>query len=129
MLLRKPFEKSPIAVRIIPFLIFVLLTYAQGKFGEPARYWLYLAKTLVGGWMIWEMRPLVSEMRWALSWEAIVVGVGVCVMWVGLDSFYPKTSELGARLGWSKSTAVAALPWNPHAQFGDGSALAWLFVA
>ena len=28
-------------------------------------------------WMIWEMRPFVTEMRWVLSWEAIAVGVGV----------------------------------------------------
>jgi len=43
------------------------------------------------------------------------VGVAVFAMWVGLDKFYPK---------WGK----VSLPWNPHAQFGQGTALAWFFI-
>ncbi len=106
---------SPALVRVVPFIIFLLVTAAQGHWGEASRYWCYLAKTLVGIWLIWLMRPLVAEMRWAFSWEAVVVGVAVCVMWVGLDGFYPKLGKPGGG-------------WNPHAQFGAGSALAWFFV-
>ena len=75
-----------------------------------------MAKTLVAVWLIWEMRPLVSEMRWAISWEAVVVGIGVFVMWVGLDPFYPKfmTERRGLE---SRMT-----------QFGENSALAWLMI-
>jgi CAAX prenyl protease-like protein len=54
-------------------------------------------------------------MRWAVSWEAVVVGIGVFVMWVGLDPFYPKFLTSG-------------VVWNPHAQFGEKSALAWLMI-
>jgi CAAX prenyl protease-like protein len=112
----------------VPFVVFLLLTYAQGKFGEESRYWFYLAKTLVGAWMLFEMRPFVAEMRAAFSWEAVVVGIGVCVIWVGLDGFYPKLSELSAKVGLSKSPTTPALPWNPHAQFGHATALAWFFI-
>ena len=129
MFLRKQFEKSPVAARVLPFAIFLLLTFGQGKFGEGSRYWFYLAKTLVGAWLLFEMRPFVTELRCAFSWEAVVVGVGVCVMWVGLDSFYPKLSELGVKFGLSKAAATPALPWNPHLQFGEGASLAWLFIA
>ena len=129
MLLRKQFEKSPVLARVAPFVVFLLLTYAQGKFGEASRYWFYLAKTLVGAWLLFEMRPFVAEMRAAFSWEAVAVGVGVFVMWVGLDGFYPKVSELSVKLGLSKSAATAVAAWNPHAQFGDGAALAWFFIA
>ena len=60
------------------------------------------------------MRPIVSEMRWAISWEAVVIGIAVFVMWVGIDPYYPqfKSSEL----------------WDPHRQFGQNSALAWLMI-
>lgn len=113
---RKKFADSPLLARVAPFVIFLLLTFCQGQFGEASRYWFYLAKTLVGAWLIWEMRSFVSEMRWAFSWEAVAVGVGVCAIWVGLDGLYPKLGKAGAA-------------WNPHTQFGDGSALAWVFIA
>lgn len=129
MLLRKQFENSPALVRVLPFVVFLLLTFAQGKFGEASRYWFYLAKTLVGAWLLFEMRPFVTEMRAAFSWEAVAVGVGVFAMWVGLDGFYPKLSELNAKVGLSKAAAMTAAAWNPHAQFGEGAGLAWFFIA
>jgi CAAX prenyl protease-like protein len=57
----------------------------------------------------------VAEMRWAVSWEAVVVGVGVCVMWIGIYDWYPKFSKTGT-------------PWNPHTLYGEGSTMAWMFV-
>jgi len=108
-------KNSPAAARVVPFAIFLLFTACQGQFGEASRYWFYLAKTFVGAWMIWSIRPLIAEMRWAVSWEAIVVGVAVFVMWVGINDYYPKLGKAGPG-------------WNPHEQFGTGSALAWLFI-
>jgi uncharacterized protein len=114
-LLRRRFESSPEYARVAPFVIFVALTALQGQLGEDSRYWLYLLKTLVGAWLIWEMRPFVEEMRWNISWEAIVVGAGVFWIWVGLDGLYPRLSEADA-------------VWNPGKRFGESSALAWLYV-
>ncbi len=102
--------------RVAPFVIFVGLTFCQGQFGETSRYWFYLAKTIVGVCLIWSIWPLVEEMRWKFSWEAVVVGVAVFALWVGLDGLYSKLGK-------------AATPWNPHAQFGENATLAWLFVA
>ncbi len=62
------------------------------------------------------MRPLVLEMRWAFSWEAVAVGVGIFALWVGLDPFYPHLMKSGAT-------------GNPGEQFGEGSALMWFFIA
>src|SRR6267142_786181 len=77
--LKKKFENSPELARVVPFGVFVVLTYAQEKLGlgEDAKYGLYLVKTLVGAWLILEVRPFVEEMRWKLSWEAVVVGVAI----------------------------------------------------
>ena len=42
-------RKSPVKARIVPFIVFVVLTAAQDWLGEGGRYWCYLAKTVVGG--------------------------------------------------------------------------------
>jgi len=122
------FRGSPVAVRVAPFVIFVLLTAAQGKFGATSAYWFYLAKTLVGLWLVWEMRPFVSEMRWAISWEAIVVGVGIFAMWVGISGEWTTQSSLWLKLGLAHPPEKFGATWNPNEQFGGGSALAWLFI-
>jgi uncharacterized protein len=115
-LLGKKITGSPALIRVAPFLIFLALTFGQGKFGAASAYWFYFAKTLVGAWLIFEMRPFVAEMRWAFSWEAIFVGVGIFVLWVGLDPFYPEFSNKGAT-------------GNPGEIFGQNFALAWFFIA
>jgi len=113
--LRRKFEGSPEYARIAPFVIFVVLTALQGQLGKGSEYWLYLLKTVVGAWLIWEMRPFVEEMRWKVSWEAVVIGVAVFAVWVGLDGHYPRLSKLGEG-------------WNPFKQYGAGSATAWMYV-
>lgn len=107
---------SPVAIRVATFFVFLLLTYLQGRFGEASRYWFYLGKTIAGVGMIWVMRPFVKEMRWKWSWEAVVVGVAVCALWVGLDNFYPHLGQSGTA-------------WNPLREFGSDSTLAALFIA
>ena len=136
--LKKFFSDSPAIARVAPFLVFLALTACQGKFGAASAYWFYFAKTLAGVWLIWEMKPFVSEMRWAFSWEAVVVGVGVFAVWVGLDGHYPTTNGLFQNyifpflkktgLGWLCSNPAPEKLWNPNEQFGEGSALAWLMI-
>jgi membrane protease YdiL (CAAX protease family) len=128
MALRKIFSGSPAVARVAPFVVFLLLTAAQGQFGPASAYWFYLAKTLVGLWLIFEMRPFVAEMRWAVSWEAVVVGVGIFAVWIGISGEWTTQNSLWLKLGLAHPPAKPALPWNPNEQFGAGSALAWLFV-
>ena len=115
--------------RVAPFIIFVLLTAAQGKCGPASAYWFYFAKTLVGAWLILEIRPLVAEMRWAFSWEALLVGIGVFAVWVGISGEWTTQNSLWVKLGISSPPKNPAAAWNPNEQFGSGSALAWFFVA
>jgi len=126
---RKILARSPTAARVAPFVLFVLLTAAQGKCGPASAYWFYLAKTLAGLWLILEIRPLVAEMRWAFSWEAVAVGVGIFAVWVGINGEWTTQDSLWVKLGVAHPPAKPAWPWNPNAQFGTGSALAWFFVA
>src|SRR4029079_7812868 len=106
---------SPLWVRVLPFLIFVTLTSAQGWFGEAAKYWIYVGKSLLGAIMLWLVWQNVKERRWTVSLEAVAVGVLVILVWVGIDPYYPKLVH-------------PEKPWNPHAQFGVGSGLASFFV-
>lgn len=116
---------SPMLVRVVPFAVFIALTACQGEFGEAGRYWIYLIKTVVAAAMLWAVRPFIAEMKWKISWEAVVVGVAVFVMWAGLDGALVK-------LGFADSYPKMKLPnvaWNPHEQFGEGVLLAWFFIA
>lgn len=112
--LHQRFAASPEYARTVPFAIFVLLTFGQGQFGPAFVYWLYLVKTLVGAWLLWEARPFVAEMRWHLSWQAVAIGTLICAVWIGLDGLYP-------RLEHSETV------WNPDKQFGTHSTGAWFF--
>jgi CAAX protease family protein len=125
-LLEKFFAGSPAAARVVPFLIFLALTGCQGKFGAASAYWFYFAKTFVGAWLIWEMRPFVSEMRRAISWEAVVVGIGIFALWVGISGEWTTQNSLWHKLGFSRSLNLPM--WNPNKRFGEGSPLAWLFI-
>src|ERR1039457_7688006 len=128
MPLRKILSRSPLAARVAPFVIFVLLTAAQGKFGAASAYWFYFTKTLVGLWLIFEIRPLVAEMRWAFSWEAVAVGVGIFAVWVGVSGEWTTQDSLWLKLGISSPPKSPVVAWNPREQFGSGSTLAWLFI-
>ena len=108
-------RSSPMVARVAPYFIFIALTALQGWFGENSKYWFYFAKSIVGIWLIWAVLPVVKEIRWTFSLEAVLVGVGVIVVWIALDPFYPKLMQGG------KS-------WNPHEAFGPGSTLAWFFI-
>src|SRR5688500_12134407 len=108
-------RESPYWLRVAPFLIFVLLTSLQGSLGESSKYWIYTGKSLLGALILWFVWRRVQELRWTFSVEAVAVGVFVIVVWIALDPFYPKFFN-------------SDKPWTPHAQFGEGSALAWFFV-
>lgn len=113
--LRQKFAASPEYPRVLPFAVFVILTVGQGQFGPASPYWMYLVKTLVGAWLIWESRPYVSELRWAWSWEAVAVGIAIFAVWVGLDALYPRLAKPEGQ-------------WNPFHQFGAGSGAAWFYI-
>jgi hypothetical protein len=115
-------RESPTLARVAPFVLFLALTGAQDFSGAAGRYWFYVIKSALVGWMLWGLRASIGEMQWKFSWEAGVVGVAVFGMWVGLD---PLLEWAGVSYPKLKPNATG---WNPHAVFGDGSVLAWFFI-
>src|SRR3954470_13901593 len=118
-------KASPVGVRVVPFVVFLFLTAAQSWTGGEGQFWIYLIKTVLGGWMIWEVRTFVPEMQWRWSLAAIGAGVAGFAVWVGLEDFL---RVIGVNPGFAviKSSGPA---WNPKEFFGVSSPMAWLFIA
>jgi CAAX prenyl protease-like protein len=120
----KRLESSPLHARVVPFIVFLLLTAWQNSSSDAGRYWIYAAKSAVGAWMLWQLWPIITEMRWAFSGAAVVVGLAVFVLWVGLDA---GLKGLGFDSGFHRQQETDP-PWNPNSAFGPGSPLAWFFI-
>ncbi len=129
---------SPTLVRVLPFAIFVGFTSLQGRLGENSQYWIYFIKTIVGAGLLFLIWRHVAELEWRFSWEAVAVGLGVFVMWVGLDSWYPVMDVLYPKhicplfhkIGLAKScVATPHPPWDPVQTFGNSSTMSWFFIA
>lgn len=123
-------KQSPPALRVLPFVVFVIPLFLQGALGPGSPFWIYAARTVLGVALIVWMRPLVRELRWACSWEAIAAGVLVFLLWVGLDPYTPPLGRILEVLGLRSGPAEAASDpgWNPFTVYGDGAWLAWFFV-
>lgn len=116
---RENMAKSPEAARFLPLFIWLGIgTLAMG--GGDMKFWAYMLKVFVGAWVVWEMRRYIPEIRWTISWQAIVVGVLVFAVWVGLDPFYPKIQL------FMKDTQESI--WDPFTRFGNSSVVAWALI-
>jgi CAAX prenyl protease-like protein len=126
MSLTSKLSASPLLARAIPFVVFILLTFAQGYAGEKGQYWVYLGKTLVAAWLLWAVRAAIPEMRWCFSVEAAVVGVVVFLLWVGLE---PLLAKAGVPASYLRIATPGGGPaWNPGHTFGTGAPMAWFFI-
>jgi len=117
---RKNMAESPEFARFVPMLVWVGITFLGGMAHGDLKFWSYPLKVGIGVWFVWQMRAFIPEMRWAFSWEAVVTGIVVFAVWVGLDPYYPKIGLL------FKYTPESI--WNPFARFGDGSIIAWALI-
>jgi CAAX prenyl protease-like protein len=104
-------QASPLLARVLPFVVFLVLTACQGSFGPESHFWVYLAKYVVGGWLVWVTWPLVSEMRWAVSFEALLAGTLVFILWITVPKFSAPDDS-----------------WDLHKHFGSASAMFWVFA-
>lgn len=78
---------------ISPFALFALLTYAPEVL-DVSQTLAYPAKTIaVGLLLIVLWKTFKPEIRPSLDWLAILAGILVFVVWVGLEDFYPQLGE------------------------------------
>jgi CAAX prenyl protease-like protein len=79
---------------VAPYAVFALLTWVADKLPAEGRSAVYLAKVVVVGGLLWTFRRAYTEIQ--VRWHPtllvpVAVGVGVIVVWVGLDPYYPQT--------------------------------------
>jgi len=74
---RRKFEGSPEYARIPPFIIFVRCTTLKGELGEDSLFWAYLRATLVGAWLISQMRG--SDRGQAVAAWTAIFSTSVCL--------------------------------------------------
>jgi len=120
--------------RALPFVLFVGLGALQGKLFDGSEYWVYAFKTIVVGALLWWLRGYLPEMKWAFSWSAVVVGIAIAALWIGLEGVVPTLAELwgaGTRVvtGQIPEPSAANEPWHPVAYFSSNPALGWAFLA
>lgn len=119
-LLREKIQESAVHARFVPFFAFLVVTTAGGLMGGNAMFYLYAVKVALGAWMIRIMYPIVKEMRWAFSWEAVVIGIVIFIVWVGIDPYVPRNTLF---FDDTKDSI-----WNPFARFGESSLTAWALI-
>jgi len=73
-----------------PFAVFAASTYLQAivPVGDGAAY---LMKTIAAGSILALFWPMLrADIEWTWDGLAILAGVGVCVVWIGLEGHYPQ---------------------------------------
>ena len=123
----------PEVPRVLPFALFLIIGSFQGKGFAGSEYWLYAAKTLLIGAMLWAIRGWLPEMKWSFKIEAVVVGIVIAILWIGFDGKLPSLDELW---GLARKLVTGKLPeplkpeppWNPLEFFRAAPALGWGFV-
>ena len=78
----------------LPFVVFLALTSLTG-FIPGGTYVVYPLKTALAAGMLWYFRKEYTELKdWRFHWSAVPIGLLALVIWIGLDSFYPKTAAV-----------------------------------
>jgi hypothetical protein len=119
--------------RVLPFVIFLLVGALAGKTFAGSEYWMYAAKTIGVGALIWFWRRRIPELRWAFSVEAVVVGVAIAVLWLGLSGHIPSIGRIWDLIRQATGGPAAPPPkplevWNPVVHFAGQPLLGWAFV-
>ncbi len=123
----------PEVPRALPFALFLIIGSFQSKGFAGSEYWLYAAKTLLIGAMLWVIRGYLPEMRWSFKVEAVVVGLVIAGLWIGLDGRIPSLGDLwdlGRKwiTGKAPEPTKPEIPWNPVEFFSGAPILGWGFV-
>jgi CAAX prenyl protease-like protein len=100
---------------IAPMLTFLLVTSLEGSFGSTWYPVAYAVKVLIVSVVAWLCRSTWLDLRPAprpaAAVLAIVTGLIVYLLWVGLEGHYPALGFLGKRSGFDPSTLTGTWRW------------------
>ena len=84
---------------VFPFAIYLVMgdltrVILPGAFEEYHIYITYCLRTITVGYILIRYRSLYTELAmWRLDATSILIGVVICLMWVGLEGIYPVFSS------------------------------------
>lgn len=121
---------------VAPMALYMVFLQAQNSWPR-ALVWIYPIKTVVVGCALWYFRRAYDELRGrpvSGGRLAVAVGLLVIVIWIALDPFYPKLTELiwrGERLLHHLFHAPVPPPPGPPADptVMQPGGLRWMFLA
>jgi hypothetical protein len=113
---------SDIIPYVVPMFAYVglgaLESYLPSVDGHPSAFWYplaYAARVMIVAILAWHFRATWSDLR---PWPgvghvvlAIVVGMVVWALWVGLDGRYPALPFLGTRIGFNVNALDPGPRW------------------
>ena len=74
---------------ILPFAVFAVLTIAPGYL-DMNKGLVYSIKTVLTGLCLaWAWKAFAKEIQFVFNWPAILSGILVFVIWIGLNDLYP----------------------------------------
>jgi exosortase E/protease (VPEID-CTERM system) len=91
------------AAYVMPLLVLVLFTLITPVFSSDFD-WLYPVRVLVASAALWLGRKYYTDLHWSWSWSALLLGVGVFLLWVVMEPLAPETDA-----GVSLAKALAGL--------------------
>ena len=100
-MLERTAEPRPWIPYVVPMIIFMAMTYAEGKFPE---YYvpMYIAKVLIVLGALVFFRSTWREIKIEPKWIApsVVIGIALCALWIGIEKnlVYP---HIGERTGFN----------------------------
>ncbi len=83
---------------VFPFTIYLVMgdltRVTLPDFEEYHIYLAYCLRTIAVGYILIRYRSLYTELaRWRLDGTSVLTGVVICLLWVGLEGFYPMFSS------------------------------------
>jgi CAAX prenyl protease-like protein len=91
---------------LAPFLAVVATGMITGALTASVE-WLYPLRVLAAGTTLWVFRKTYGDLKWKLSWVAILIGFAVCMIWVALSPVNTRdglpVALRSIPLGWAAS--------------------------
>ena len=102
--------ENPTAAYLVPFLMILGAGMVSGAMSGSFE-WLYPLRFFAAAGALWMFRNRYSKLDWRVGWLGPTIGVGVFLLWIGLDRLMgaPVATAMPAALG--ASSAVARITW------------------
>jgi CAAX prenyl protease-like protein len=113
-----PRTSSPTVAYLGPMVAILAMTLLTGAFTSGFD-WLYPARVLAAAGVLWVVRRDLGALRWTWSWQALAIGAGTFLLWMGLER--STTADAGSTLsaGLAMLSPAGANAWLAFRVFGS----------